>query len=290
MGMFRAYQLGDQGFINSIDQGFLYFIALVNLFTSSPFNFLFAICLFISICFYMVGVRFLNSPFYLSLYTVLLLSSSFYLAYNINILRQGMASAVAMLLMALLVNYRGWFLRILASPAAILFHKIGGLLTIPMVLGTRRPGMVYFWLAAVFISLFSGLYAPFAIQILPTDYVDYATGNFNYRVGFRPDFVAFSSIPLLLLLILPFRKMSPNTRWIFNAYVLMNGVGHLMNFISYADRFLIASWVLLPLLSTLVIKDINERGYTKTENKRFFSALVILGLLLVNSFFYLRGF
>ncbi len=83
--------------------------------------------------------------------------------------------------------------------------------------------------------------------------------------------------------------MSPETRWVFNAYLLMNGFGHLMNFVSYSDRFLTSSWTLLPLLVTLMVKDVNERAFRKKENKRFFSFVIVVGTLLVNSFFYLRG-
>lgn len=215
--------------------------------------------------------------------------SPYYLSININILRHGLATSIAIFLMALILKYRSVLLKLLTFYIPVLFHGVGGLIALPMIWGTQRTFPLAFWMVAAAASAFSAFYAPFISRFIPVDYADYVTLSVGYRTGFRPDFILFSSIPLLFAVVVPYRKMSVETRWVFNAYLLMNGFGHLMNFVSYSDRFLTSSWTILPLLVTLMIKDINEKAFKKTENKRFFSLIIIFIMLAVNSFFYIRG-
>jgi len=191
--------------------------------------------------------------------------------------------------MALVLRYRSALLKLTTFYIPVLFHSVGGLIALPMIWGTQKVFPLVFWILAASISAFSRSYSPFVSQFIPLDYVDYVTASIGYRTGFRPDFILFSAVPLLFSLVVPYRKMSLETRWVFNAYLLMNGFGHLMNFVSYSDRFLTSSWTLLPLLVTLMVRDINERAFKKPQNKKFFSLIIIAGTLVVNSFFYLRG-
>lgn len=286
--MFLAYLRQDPEFLTSVDRGFLGIISLTNLFSRDPQSLLLAVCLLEAVCFYLAGVLFLRRPFYVFLYVVFLLISPFYLSININILRHGTAIAVALLGMALVFRLRRPVYRFLLAYPPVLFHNVAGLLATPIFIGVTRINMIYVWLTLATISVFSGLYSSFVSQYLAGRYLDYATAETTYRTGFRPDFTLFSSLPIFLLLIVPFRKMSIETRWIFNAYLIINGLGLTMNFISFSDRLLANSWVMLPLLFALVIRDINGRAFKKSANQNFFTFVIVLAMLVVNMVFYIR--
>ncbi len=286
--MFLAYLRQDPEFLTSVDRGFLGIISLTNLFSRDPQSLLLAVCLLEAVCFYLAGVLFLRRPFYVFLYVAFLLVSPFYLSININILRHGMAIAVALLGMAVVFRLKKPVYRVLLAYPPVLFHNVAGLLAAPIFIGITRINMVYVWLSLVFVSIFSSAYSPLISQYLTGRYLDYATGETTYRTGFRPDFTLFSSLPIFLLLIVPFRKMSTETRWVFNAYLLINGLGLTMNFISFSDRLLANSWVMLPLLFALIIRDINDRAFKKRVNKNFFTFAVVAAMLMINLVFYIK--
>lgn len=285
---FLAFLRQEQVFLDSVDKGFLGIIRLAHFFSDSPESLLITVCLFEAVCFYLVGILFVRRPFYVFLYVVFLLISPFYLSININILRHGTAIAVALLGMAVVFRLRKPVYRVLLAYPPVLFHNVAGLLAAPIFIGVTRINMVYVWLTLATISIFSSLYSSFVSQYLTGRYVDYAAAETTYRIGFRPDFTFFSSLPMFLLLIVPFRKMSSETRWVFNAYLLINGVGLTMNFISFSDRVLTNSWVMLPLLFALVIRDINDRAFKKRVNKNFFTFAVIAAMLMINLAFYTK--
>ena len=288
VGMFLAYLKQDPAFINSVDKGFLGVISFSRLFSTDPQSLLLTVCILEAVCFYLAGVLFLRRPFYVFLYVVFLLISPFYLSININILRHGTAIAVALLGMAVVFRLRKPVYRVLLAYPPVLFHNVAGLLATPIFIGVTRINMVYVWLTLASISVFSGFYSSFVSQYLTGRYLDYANAETTYRTGFRPDFTLFSSLPIFLLLVVPFRKMSIETRWIFNAYLLINGLELTMNFISFSDRLLANSWVMLPLLFALVIRDINDRVFKKRVNKNFFTFAVIAVMLMINLVFYVR--
>lgn len=286
--MFFAYLRQDPSFIDSVDKGFLGIIAVSRLFSNDPQSLLLTVCLFEAGCFYLAGVLFLRHPFYVFFYVVFLLISPFYLSININILRHGTAISLALLSMAVVFHSRKPIYRFLAAYPPILFHNVAGLLAAPVFIGVTRISMVYIWLLMAVTSVFSSIYSPLISQYLSGRYVEYVTAQTAYRIGFRPDFTFFSSIPLFLLFIVPFRKMSIETRWVFNAYLLINGLGLTMNFISFSDRLLTNSWVMLPLLFALVLRDINGGAYKKRANRNFFTFIVIVGMIILNLVFYAR--
>ena len=284
--MFLAYLKHDPEFINSVDRGFLGMIAFSHLLSGDPQSLLLMVCLLEAFCFYLAGVIFLCRPFYVFLYVVFLLISPFYLSININILRHGAAIAVALLGMALVFRLSKPLYRLLLAYPPVLFHNVAGILATPIFIGVTRINMVYIWLTLVTISIFSSTYSSFFSRYLTGRYLEYATAETTYRTGFRPDFTFFSSLPIFLLFIVPFRKMSVETRWVFNSYLLINGLGITMNFISFSDRLLINSWVMLPLLFALVIRDINSRAFKKRINRQFFTFVSAIGMLLINMAFY----
>ncbi|MFC3862722.1 EpsG family protein [Deinococcus antarcticus] len=288
IGMFLAYLRQDPILVSSIDKGFLGLIAFSYLFSKNPQSLLLIVCLLEAICFYLAGVILLRRPFYIFLYVVFLLLSPFYLSININILRHGMAIAVALLGMSLVFQLRKPVYKLILACPPVLFHNVAGLLAAPIFIGINRINMVYIWLTLATFSMFSPAYSSFVSQYFDGRYLNYVTSETTYRTGFRPDFTFFSSLPIFLLLIVPFRKMSIETRWVLNAYLLVSGLGLTMNFVAFSDRFLVNSWVMLPLLFALVVRDINSGVFKKRVNKQFFTFIVVLGILLINLVFYLR--
>ena len=288
INMSLAYLNADPTFLNSIDKGFLAIISLSHFFSDRPEALLITVCFLEAICFYGVGVLFLRKPFYIFIYAIFLLSSPFYLSININILRHGIAIAVALLGMGLTLHIRHPLYKILAAYPPTLFHNIAGLMTLPIFISINRTNLIWLWLTLSFTSYFSSLYSSFFTQYLTGRYADYALTETTYRIGFRPDFTLFSSLPLLLLFIVPFRKMSIDTRRVFNAYLLINGLGLTMNFISFSDRLLTNSWVIIPLLFALVLRDINEGAFKKRVNRNFFTFIVTVGMVILNLILYIR--
>ncbi|MCD0160628.1 EpsG family protein [Deinococcus sp. 6YEL10] len=282
VNMFLAYLQGGPAALIRIDPGFLVLIKLSSLLSNNPAVFLSIISVFQAICFYISGVLLLKRSRYLLIYTILLLTSPFYLSINTNIIRHGTAISIAILGMSMIYHFKNNIIRALFVFLPALFHNIAGIIAIPLFAKIVKLNMIYVWIMLVVVSYFSSYYSAFLSNFITGDYLEYLSGNYDYRKGFRIEFVTFSAIPIFMTAILPFKRMGLETKWIFNAYLIMNGAGLVMNFISYSDRLLTNSWIVVPLLATLIIKDINIRGFKRKDNKILFTCLIFFGTLVIN--------
>ncbi|PIG99082.1 EpsG family protein [Deinococcus sp. UR1] len=280
--IYRSYLRKDVQIIETSDAGFLWIMHLASIFSSEPKSLFILICLIISVSFYISGVIFLKKPIYLAVYVFILITSPIYMSINTNILRHGIAIAIAILGMSIVYRFGKNILKIPFAYLPTLFHSVAGILSLPLFIKIIRYNTIHIWVLLVIISYFSGYYSTSLSNFIPDDYFDYLSGNFEYRKGFRIEFVAFSAIPIFMTIILPFRRMSPETKWVFNAYLLMNGAALVMNFISYSDRLLTNSWITLPLLTTLIIKDINTVGYRRKDNRLIFTGVVLISIIIAN--------
>ncbi|MHA0045650.1 EpsG family protein [Deinococcus sp. PEB2-67] len=280
--MFSDLIKGDYSLLSTMDSGFLALIRISASISDNPSLFLTIISLIQATCFYIVGIILLKRSIYLYLYIFMLLTSPFYLSININILRHGTSISVALLCVSIIYRMKVHFYRFLLAYIPTLFHNVAGMLTIPLFIKIKKYNMIYIWFCMAFISYFSGYYSGFFSRFIKEDYIDYVSGSFDYTKGFRIDFTLFSMIPILLSAAIPFRKMSEDARWIYNSYLIMNGFGLMINFISFSDRLLISSWILIPILAALLIKDVSTHAYKITSNKIFFSSYIFIVVILIN--------
>lgn len=281
--IYASYLKRDANTLSSLDPGFLLIMKIASLFSNDPNSLFILICILNSAIFYLCGLVFLKKPRYLFVYTLFIITSPFYLSININIIRHGTAISAALLCLILIYRFKNGINKFILSLIPLLFHKVAGVLTFPLFFQFTRLNLTFLWILLASISYFSNYYSELASILIPADFLDYTSGNFGYIQGFRFNFVLFSLLPIVMTGMLPFKKMSHDTRWIFNSYLLMNGIGLTMNFISYSDRLLTSSWILMPLLATLFIKDINMHAYSKKDNKIFFTAAIILFMVFINT-------
>lgn len=283
--MFSDLIKEDYSLLSTVDNGFITLIRISASISDNPSLFLTIISLIQAACFYIVGVVFLKRSIYFYLYIFMLLTSPFYLSININILRHGISASVALLGISIIYRMKGYFYRFVLAYIPTLFHSIAGILTIPLFIKIKKYNMMYVWFCMALVSYFSGYYSDFFSRFIKEDYTDYVLGNFNYVKGFRIDFTVFSMIPILLSAAVSFRKMRNDTRWIYNSYLIMNGFGLMINFISFSDRLLISSWILIPILAALFIRDINMYAYKRRFNRIFFSLCIFFSVIFINALF-----
>lgn len=282
VNMFNTYVATSIHHQSLKDLGFIKIIELSALLSNSPGFMLSLICIIIAACFSISGTIFLTTTSSKLAYVILLTTSPFYLSINTNVLRHGLSVSVSLLFASLIYKSRSKIYKFGSMYIPMLFHNIAGILSLPLLFSPVKINAICIWIPLTLLSYFSIYYQDFALRFISPDYTEYASGNFNYSKGFRFDFILFSSIPILLNLILPFSKMSIETKWIFNAYLIMNGLGLTMNFVSFSDRFLISSWILLPLLFSLVISDLDLRKYSKNENRLILRGIVFSSMLTIN--------
>lgn len=84
---------------------------------------------------------------------------------------------------------------------------------------------------------------------------------YGYRAGFRPDFVAFSLLPLVTAWLLrrggkSFDYAGPG--WWLSLYLSLNVVYHLFAFAPFADRFAAFSWFILPLVIFMQVREVRS--------------------------------
>lgn len=115
---------------------------------------------------------------------------------------------------------------------------------------------IYFWLTSIVISLFFGnTVAGFLSQLGLDERVDrymaMSTVNYGFsRVGFRWDFLLYSSVPVALTWYVTQKREIEDP--IFNqlavTYLLTNAFWVMINRVAFSNRFAYLSWFLYPIL------------------------------------------
>uniref|UniRef100_UPI001C2DEA7D EpsG family protein n=1 Tax=Halobacillus sp. Marseille-Q1614 TaxID=2709134 RepID=UPI001C2DEA7D len=107
----------------------------------------------------------------------------------------------------------------------------------------------------------------------------------NYGSSYNINFLLFNTGFLFLFLFAKSTLMLNNTfKSLLNMYILSSGVFFLFGFVAFADRIAGYSWLLIPLLIAVLIKNIKI-----TINKAvLLSFILIIGILttpLIHAFF-----
>lgn len=118
----------------------------------------------------------------------------------------------------------------------------------------ERKWYLYFWIACLLMAAF---HVTFFMNILSgftdergADYLQGTDDPVANVSGFRPDFILYSAIPILVgnYLVKKFRIQSTFYDFIWNTYTLANSVFLLCTYASYINRIAYLSWLLYPFV------------------------------------------
>jgi hypothetical protein len=110
----------------------------------------------------------------------------------------------------------------------------------------------YFWvicilIAALHITAFQELFGSMSDDT-GAEYL--STSESGYRAGFRPDFIFYSSFPVFAGYYAIFKHgyRSKFYSFLFNVYLLTNGIWMLCMYASFTNRIAYLSWFMLPIV------------------------------------------
>ena len=209
-----------------------------------------------------------------------------FFTYGVNGIRNG----VALSLVFLAISYfRGpvWNKVICAilSLLGIAIHASAALPVVCMVAASfiRKPKwFFYFWGVSILVSLIAGnavsnMFAGLGFDERLSDYilVDVDDNAFSH-VGFRWDFLLYSSAPILLGWYVIKKRVYDNTYLLLlGTYILANAFWIMVIRAEYSNRFAYLSWFLYPIV--LVYPLLKLRLWPKTQGQK--SSLIMMAHL-----------
>ena len=216
-------------------------------------------------------------------YVAILASFSFY-SYAVNGLRQGMACAIMLVVLAL-VKDKKWILSGILGYFAVGTHNSVLLLIAAIVLAFfYKNTKVYFsvWLVCIVLSAFSSgmMEAIFqSIGFLDTgrsaEYLDNANADMSQfsSVGFRYDFLLYSAIPIFLGVYEVYKGYKDDDyKLILNTYIITNSFWVLVNRSWLSNRIAYLSWFMYAIV--LIYPYLKQNNVPYRQRKLFF---VLLG-------------
>lgn len=210
-----------------------------------------------------------QSNFYLIVFS--LISLFFFESLVINIIRQGVS--ISFFILAIITHNiapfqkHKWRLLLLLS---ICFHftSIIPILLYFLVISLKKVHINYYYylyLISVLLSVISFSILSFKNYFIGFLFIDerrssYLIDDFvDYTVGFKPQFVAFNSIFLIIFFYL--NRIENNVFYtnLLKYYALISAVFFMMFQIPYSDRWGIMSWCVIPLLIAPMFKVYDNR-------------------------------
>jgi hypothetical protein len=184
-----------------------------------------------------------------------LVGSFSFWSYGTNTIRSGMASS----LFIYGLSREKLLSKVVFITLSIGFHFSmiipATALTISHVYKVPKPYFIL-WISSIFLSLFAGTYFSdlFAGISAEEDRIGYlstlADGGIFRRTGFRWDFVAYSTMPILMsIYYIYFKKFYDNFYLIISSlYLITNSAWILIIQVAYTDRFAYLSWFVMGLM------------------------------------------
>ncbi|QBA20582.1 hypothetical protein EU348_05045 [Chryseobacterium indologenes] len=257
---------------------------------------------FVFMAFLFNGTIFLTTYYISKIYSVnvllvlfTFLSFFFYKTLGINIIRQGVSLGFFVLgIVLFFYDNKNRIPIIISFILSILFHFtsiIPILLMAAIYYSNKKIPIRYFFILyvlSIVLSFFnfgfnkiidSGLVA--VIDKRRSDYLQAGGIDDLYQIGFKPQFVIFNSIFLLLFIYIKNQMDNMNIKdtmylIILKSYILLSCIFFLFFHIPYSDRWGVISWILIPFLIVPY--------FDKKYNKIPFT-VVIVGLLGIFLFF-----
>lgn len=203
---------------------------------------------------YMVAARRMTREYAFVLFLSMLCCFQFY-SYGQNTIRAGFAGALVILGISFSNNLK---MMILFFFYAIFCHKSMlipvGSLAVSYFFPSKTKWFLAFWFICIGVSFIAGSgFTGFFSQFVEGRRISYLTADAahsTYKMGFRWDFLAYSSIAVALgyyyIYVLNFK--SQIYYWIYNAYLIANSFWVLVIRAAFTDRFAYLSWFLFPIL------------------------------------------
>lgn len=279
----KIFQLVGTNISQSLEPGFIEYIKFIKKFSNNPQIFLLITSVLTSVFIIMAASLMLPRK---SIYNfvVLLSISPFYQSLSINVIRQGLALSIALLLFSITLKSNQYRLAIgiLAIALVGALHLPTAIIIIPLFFfNFKKPLLI--WALCVFISVFSNLYGPLVSSLIGERYEAYTTSTAGYQTGFRVQFVVFSLFPYIIKLFMPRHVMSERLENVLSRYAVINAFGLMFNFLPYFDRFLIGSWIIMPFIFAIAIDDMLKGKLTKRLLVKIISlySVIIIGFAVV---------
>ena len=206
---------------------------------------------------------------------VLLISSFSFNTYGLNGIRAGFAASIFLMGLCFLVSdrtKRGKFTALWICFLACLFHKS---MALPLVC---MAGAYYirdfrvairFWFFSIILYLIAGnaigsMFASLGFDDRLNTYIE-ATEAYAARglkTGFRPDFLIYSFMPLLLGYYVQIKHgvQDKTYHFILNTYIFANSFWCMLMGVSYSNRFAYLSWFMYPLVLAYPCLKLNVWG------------------------------
>lgn len=219
--------------------------------------------------FYIGGMAFVS--FYLfprhSIISILFLISSFsFIGFGGNGIRNGMASSIALIGLAVLSKYsekKNWKYLVTGFAFLILAYYTHRSMSLVLICGSFALFFsknvkinLLLWVICVALSAIFGDYLTKFVSQLSGDermiYYGYAEidSSLFSKTGFRWDFILYSSLPIILAAWTAFFGKPTDNKYNFliNTYILANAAWALVNQIAYSNRFAYLSWFMMPIV------------------------------------------
>ena len=206
----------------------------------------------------------------------------FFFSLTANVIRQGFA--MCFINLSIYCSAKGYRNRgVIYTLLAALFHK-SSIVYFPVMLLRRLilkvgvSGLVVLWLSVSlasylkFFVLLVSILLNFAFSYgLAVNYSD--LGDIDYITGFRLDFWIFSSLSIVLLVVLKLLggELDKRETYIFYVCALLSCLHIAMFDVAYNDRFGIFSWIYYPIELAYVIRAICNNfanGKRRTEAQK----------------------
>ena len=191
-----------------------------------------------------------------------LVSFSFY-GYAINGLRNGLASSIMMLAIALITG-NNWekFLSVVLMLAAYSIHNsiilpiLCLLVSCTLIKDTKFA--IGFWIASIFLSLIMGniicdVFSNLGFDDRASYFSDASESEYAEQfssTGFRFDFLLYSAVPVLMVWYLTVKRSFKDFTYniIANTYIFANAFWIMVIRATYSNRFAYLSWFLYPIV------------------------------------------
>lgn len=274
---------------------FKFLIKILKMYELSYSDFLLLISLLFHILIYK-GFSNLTKTFYANLFYCLfcVFSLFFILSMSINVIRQGLSLALLLYAYSLFINRKKSFLVYLVI--AYFSHTTSIIPTIIffMVYISNRYIQMKWYMVIYIISIIAAYlnlgilnFAPFMGDLLQDNsriqYLD--ANNEIYKIGFKPQFVVFNSIMLLIALFARTKivytsltvKLYLSYDNLIKYYILSSVIFFMVFQIPFSDRWGLFSWIAIPILIIPF--------FSKEYNLTRLRLIIILFLFWVFTFF-----
>jgi len=193
-------------------------------------------------------------------------------AYGVNGIRNGLAGSLVIMAFALLLTYRTKLNLILGIGICFLAAGIHKTMLLPIVcfvfsryIKSLKP-IVGWWFLSIFLYIgFHGFFETFFSNLGLDDRLSgyiggtESYGSLGHKIGFRPDFLIYSFMPILLGIYVTRHCKNIGTIYpvLLKTYILSNSFWILLMNAAFSNRFAYLSWFMMPLVIAYPVLKLN---------------------------------